>query len=65
MESGPAGSRKGTIMAENLASKKIEQLLVEAEELNRQINTDAIKDLQGEPRLHLNNMLKTYKKSEG
>jgi hypothetical protein len=38
-------------MSKTLESKSIEQLMAEADELIRQINTDATKDLQEEHRL--------------
>ena len=38
-------------MSKTLESKSIEQLMAEADELIRQINTDAVKDLQEEHRL--------------
>lgn len=38
-------------MSKTLESKSIEQLMAEADELIRQINTDAVKDMQEEHRL--------------
>jgi hypothetical protein len=38
-------------MPKNLESKNIEQLLAEADELIRQMNSDAIKDLEEEHRI--------------
>jgi hypothetical protein len=38
-------------MSRTLESKSIEQLMAEADELIRQINTDAVKDMQAEHRL--------------
>jgi vacuolar-type H+-ATPase subunit H len=38
-------------MSKTLESKSIEQLMAEADELIRQINADAVKDLQEEHRL--------------
>jgi hypothetical protein len=38
-------------MSENLEAKNIEQLLVEADELVRQINSDVIRDMKEEHRL--------------
>jgi hypothetical protein len=38
-------------MSKNLESKNIEQLLAEADELIRQINSDAIEDMEEEHRL--------------
>ena len=38
-------------MAKNLEPKNIEQLLAEADELIRQINSDAIKDMKEEHRI--------------
>jgi hypothetical protein len=38
-------------MPKNLESKNIEQLMAEADELIRQINSDAIKDMEEEHRI--------------
>ena len=43
--------RKGTIMPNNLEPKNIELLMAEADELIRQINSDAVKDLEEEHRI--------------
>ena len=50
---GPTAVRpwKGKTMSKTLESKSIEQLMAEADELIRQINIDAVKDLQEEHRL--------------
>jgi hypothetical protein len=39
---------KGNMMPNNVASKNIEQLLAEADELIQQINSDAVNDMQEE-----------------
>ena len=39
---------KGNTVSKSLESKSIEQLMAEADELIRQINADAIKDLKEE-----------------
>jgi hypothetical protein len=43
--------RKGNIMPKNPESINIEQLLAEADELIRQINSEAVKDMKEEHRL--------------
>jgi hypothetical protein len=48
-------------MKKNLESKSIEQLLAEAEELIRQINTDAIKDMKDEHRLQFEKHAQNFK----
>jgi hypothetical protein len=49
-------------MPKNIESKNIEQLLAEADELIRQINSDAIEDMKEEHRLqfekHAQNLIK-------
>jgi hypothetical protein len=56
-------------MSKTLESKSIEQLLAEADELIRQINADAIKDMQAEHRLqfekHAQNFNKIKSKAQG
>jgi hypothetical protein len=56
-------------MPNNVASKNIEQLLAEADELIRQINTDVIDDMQEEHRLrfekHAQNLKKIKSKVQG
>jgi hypothetical protein len=42
---------KGNIMPKNLESKSIDQLLAEADELIRQINSDAVKNMKEEHRI--------------
>jgi Skp family chaperone for outer membrane proteins len=53
---------KGNIMAKNLEPKNIEQLLAEADELIRQINSDAIKDMEEEHRIQFEKHAQTLKK---
>jgi hypothetical protein len=56
-------------MPDNPASRNIEQLLAEADELIQQINSDAINDLQEEHRLqfekHAQNLKKIKSEVEG
>ena len=49
-------------MPKNLESKNIEQLLAEADELIRQINSDAIKDMKEEHRLQFEKHAQNLKK---
>jgi hypothetical protein len=49
-------------MPNNLESKNIEQLLAEADELIRQINSDAIKDLEEEHRIQFEKHAQNLKK---
>ena len=49
-------------MPNNLESKNIEQLLAEADELIRQINSDAIKDLEEEHRIQFEKHAQNFKK---
>jgi hypothetical protein len=49
-------------MAKNLAPKNIEQLLAEADELIRQINSDAIKDMEEEHRIQFEKHAQNLKK---
>ena len=49
-------------MPKNLESKDIEQLLAEADELIRQINSDAFKDMQEEHRLQFEKHAQNLKK---
>ena len=49
-------------MPDNLASKDIEQLLAEADELIQQINSDAINDMQEEHRLQFEKHAQNLKK---
>jgi hypothetical protein len=49
-------------MAKNIESKNIEQLLAEADELIRQINSDAIEDMQAEHRLQFEKHAQNLKK---
>jgi hypothetical protein len=49
-------------MPKNLESKNIEQLLAEADELIRQINSDAIKDLEEEHRIQFEKHAQNFKK---
>jgi hypothetical protein len=49
-------------MSKTLESKSVEQLLAEADELIRQINTGAIKDLQAEHRLEFEKHAQNFKK---
>jgi hypothetical protein len=61
--------RKGNIMPNNLASKEIELLLAEADELIQQINSDVINDMQEEHRLqfekHAHNLKKIKSEVQG
>ncbi len=56
-------------MKNNLKSKNIDQLLAEAEELIRQINSDTLKDMQEEHRLqfemHAQNLKKIKSEVQG
>jgi hypothetical protein len=49
-------------MPNNLESRKIEQLLVEADELIQQINSDAIKDMKEERLLQFEKYAQNLKK---
>ena len=49
-------------MPNNIASKNIEQLLAEAEDLIQQINSDAINDMQEEHRLQFEKHAQDLKK---
>ena len=49
-------------MPKNLESKNIEQLLAEADELIRQINSDAIKDMKEEHRIQVEKHAQNLKK---
>jgi len=49
-------------MPNNVASKNIEQLLAEADELIQQINSDAVNDMQEEHRLHFEKHAQNLKK---
>ena len=49
-------------MPKNLESKNIDQLLAEADELIRQINSDAINDIQEEHRLQFEKHAQNLKK---
>jgi len=49
-------------MPKDLKSKNIEQLLAEADELIRQINSDAIKDMKEEHRLQFESHAQNLKK---
>ena len=49
-------------MAKNLEPKNIEQLLAEANELIRQINSDAIKDMEEEHRIQFEKHAQNLKK---
>ena len=49
-------------MAKNLEPKNIEQLLAEADELIRQINSDAIKDIEEEHRIQVEKHAQNLKK---
>jgi hypothetical protein len=57
------------MMPKNLESKNIEQLLAEADELVRQINSDVIKDMKEEHRLqfekHAQNLEKIKSEVQG
>jgi hypothetical protein len=56
-------------MPNNVASKNIEQLLAEADELIQQINSDVINDIQEEHRLqfekHAQNLKKIKSEAQG
>ena len=56
-------------MPNNVASKNIEQLLAEADELIQQINSDVINDMQEEHRLHFEkhaqNLIKIKSEAQG
>ena len=49
-------------MPKNLESKNIEQLLAEADELIRQINSDAVKDMEEEHRIQFEKHAQNLKK---
>ena len=49
-------------MPKNLESKNIEQLLAEADELIREINSDAIKDMEEEHRIQFEKHAQNLKK---
>ena len=49
-------------MSNAVESKSIEQLLAEADDLIRQINTDAVKDLKAEHRLEFEKHALNFKK---
>jgi hypothetical protein len=49
-------------MSNNVASRNIEQLLAEADELIQQINSDAINDMQEEHRLQFEKNAQNLKK---
>jgi len=49
-------------MPKNLESKNIEQLMVEADELIQQMNSDAIKDLEEEHRIEFEKHAQNLKK---
>jgi predicted RecB family nuclease len=49
-------------MPKNLESKNIEQLMAEADELIRQINSDAIKDMEEEHRVQFEKHAQNFKK---
>ena len=49
-------------MAKNLEPKNIEQLLAEADELIRQINSDAVKDMEEEHRIQFEKHAQNLKK---
>jgi hypothetical protein len=49
-------------MPKNLESKNIDQLLAEADELIRQINSDAIKDMEEEHRIQFEKHAQNLKK---
>ena len=49
-------------MSKNLESKNLEQLLAEAEELIRQINSDAIKDMEEKHRIQFEKHAQNLKK---
>jgi len=62
MQWGARTRWKGNIMAKNLEPKNIEQLLAEADELIRQINSDAIKDMEEEHRIQFEKHAQNLKK---
>ncbi len=49
-------------MPNNLESKNIEQLIAEADELIRQINSDILKDLEEEHRIQFEKHAQNFKK---
>jgi len=49
-------------MPNNLESKNIEQLIAEADELIRQINSDILKDLEEEHRMQFEKHAQNFKK---
>jgi len=49
-------------MPNNLESKNIEQLMAEADELIRQINSDILKDLEEEHRMQFEKHAQNFKK---
>ncbi|MFZ0482108.1 MAG: hypothetical protein WAL93_01855 [Desulfobacterales bacterium] len=49
-------------MPKNLESKSIDQLLAEADELIRQINSDAVKDMEEEHRIQFEKHAQNLKK---
>jgi Skp family chaperone for outer membrane proteins len=49
-------------MPKNLKSKNIEQLMAEADELIRQMNSDAIKDMEEEHRIQFEKHFQNFKK---
>jgi vacuolar-type H+-ATPase subunit H len=49
-------------MPKNLESKSIDQLLAEADDLIRQINSDAVKDMKEEHRIQVEKHAQTLKK---
>ena len=49
-------------MPKNLESKNIDQLLAEADELIRQINSDAVKDMEEEHRIQFEKHAQNLKK---
>jgi hypothetical protein len=49
-------------MSKTLESKSIEQLMAEADELIRQINSDAVKDMQEEHRLQFEKHARSLQK---
>ena len=56
------GSEKGDIMQKNSEHKHIEELLADADELIRQINSDAVRDLKEEHRLEFEKHAQNFKK---
>jgi len=56
------GSGKGNIMPKSLETKNIDELLVEADILMQQINSDAIKDMKEEHRLQFETHAQALKK---